>query len=88
MGKILFLSPTLDPQAVGETRISFDIASALAEKAELLIITQTPPNRSFKVRDLFPNSEVIEFPPLDFTFLPARLNALVKPNYFKFMWDA
>lgn len=82
--KVALVSPFIDPESVGEPRWCYDLAQAIAQRIEVVIVTQSPRNRSFKVRDLFPGVEVLEHDPWQLDFLPRRIDAMAKPNYVKF----
>jgi glycosyltransferase involved in cell wall biosynthesis len=81
---ILLVSPFLDPDAVGEPRWCYDLAKAISMRTETIIVSQTPRKRSYTVADLFPEAQVHEHRPWEMDWLPKRVHALIKPNYFNF----
>lgn len=85
---ILLVSPFIDRDSVGEPRWCYDLAKALSDRAETVVVSQTPRNRDYRIADLLPNSKVYEHMPWQLDMLPKRLHALIKPNYLKFYWKA
>lgn len=83
--KVLIVAPLLDPEAVGEPTWCLDLARELTSRVEAVILTQTPYNRSFKVAELFPGVEVHECASWPTSRIHTRLDALAKPNVFKFL---
>lgn len=81
---VLLVSPFIDPQSVGEPRWCYDLAVALTQRTETILIAQTPRNRDFCIADLFPGVEVHEHAPWQMDYVPRRIHALAKPNYLRF----
>jgi glycosyltransferase involved in cell wall biosynthesis len=82
--RVVIVSAFIDPQAVGEPRWCYDLAKAISERVDSVIIAQTPINRSYSIAELFPNAEVHETAGWQLNWLDKRMKALIKPNYVKF----
>ncbi|WP_298196304.1 glycosyltransferase family 4 protein [Novosphingobium sp.] len=82
--KVLISSPFVDREAVGEPRWCYDLFQGISAKVDTILVAQTPVNRSYRLAEAFPHSQVFEFEAWKLAFLSRRLNALVKPNYLKF----
>lgn len=82
--KLVVVSPFVDPLSVGEPRWCYDLAKALSEAVDTVVIAQSPARAGACVADFLPKAEVFEDSAWQLRRVPMRLNALIKPNYVKF----
>lgn len=86
--KVLFLAPQCDPVGVGEASSVFHLLRGLVQDIEATIIGMNPSGRSGELVKAFPEARVIELQPWPIQRISERFNALVKPSYIKFYFEA
>lgn len=82
--RLLIVSPFIDPEAVGEPRWCYDLAKALSERVDSVIIAQTPLQCRSSIAELFPHAQVHETRGWRLKWMNTRMRQLLKPGYIPF----
>lgn len=82
--KVLMLAPMIDPTASGEELSCYELVSELTKHVDLEMVALTAQNRDYDISDYFPGINVHSARSWPTGKIHERIDALAKPNYFKF----